>query len=499
VAAAPVTTRGVLMATDLRTRVVSGTFWFGANRLWTQAISWASTLILARLLTPAEYGLVAMALSVVTVMRLMQEYGLGVAIIQRKHLTVEQISAIFWIYLSISGVFTILAFFVAAPAASFYHEPRLVWVVRILSLTFLANAVGTVPYSLLTKAIDLKRRSFAESASVLSASVFTLALAFLGYGFWALVAGQLVVAVVRNLALWYLSGWMPGLRLSFDGMAGIFRFGLTVAGTSGVSQINNVIQTAVVGRVLGSQSLGYYSEAVTLGYDNPAQRLTTSVINQVSLPVFSELQDDLAGLRRYFLQISKYLALVVLPVQAGIALVAHDGISVVLGPKWLPIAPLLQVLTVAATLLVLQLPVAPLLTSRGKPWIAFRLSLWTTIATTGGLVCGIPFGILGVVVAVTLVSSARRIWMIAVALRELQVTFRTYLKNMQSALAATALLAIAVWGVDILFAHSFGATRLIAEVVVGAGVYGTSILVGDKGISADVRILASSLLAPKSA
>jgi teichuronic acid exporter len=487
------------MATDLRTRVANATFWAGANRLWTQTISWATTLILARLLTPAEYGLVAMALTVVTVMRLLQEYGLGVAIIQRKQLSTEHINAIFWIYLSISGAFTILAFFIALPAASFYHEPRLTWVIRILSLTFLANALGTVPYSLLTKAIDLKRRSLAESASVLSASVFTLTLAFLGYGFWALVAGQLVVAVVRNLALWYLSGWMPGARMRFDGMPGIFRFGLTVAGTVGANQINDVIQSAVVGRQLGSQALGYYSEAVTLAYDNPAQRLTTSVINQVSLPVFSELQDDLSSLQRYFLHISKYLALVVLPVQAGIALVAHDGIGVVLGSKWLGVAPLLQIMTVAATFHVLQLPVSPLMTSRGKPWIALRLSIGTLIATAVALVTGVQFGLYGVAIAVTAVASGRRFWMVAVGLKELQLPARRYVSNMQWPLAATVLLAIAVWSIGILFAHSFAATRLIAQIVGGGAVYATTILVSDRGISSDVRILAASILAPKSA
>ena len=487
------------MANDLRTRVLSGTFWFGANRLWTQAISWASTLILARLLTPAEYGLVAMAVSVVTVMRLLQEFGLGVAIVQRKHLTAEQINAIFWIYVSISTAFTVLAFFVALPAAVFYHEPRLTWVVRILSLTFLANAVGTVPYSLLTKAIDLRRRSFAESAAALSSSAFTLFFAFLGYGFWALVVGQLVSATVRNVAMWYFSGWMPGRHMTFDGMGALFRFGLTVAGTSGVNQFNTVVQTAVVGRALGSQALGFYSEALLLGYDNPAQRLTTSVINQVSLPVFSELQDDLRSLQHYFLRISKYLALVVLPVQAGIALVAHDGVSVVLGHKWLPIAPLLQILTLGATLLVLQLPVAPLLTSRGKPFIAFRLSLWTAVTVTGALLCAVSFGIVGVMIAVTVVGSARRIWMLAVALRELQLSFTHYLRNIQSSLGATVVMAIAVWGVGMLFGHSAVATRLIAQIATGAAVYGICILISDRGISSDVRVLAASVLTPKNA
>lgn len=487
------------MPTDLRTRVVSGTFWFGANRLWTQAISWASTLILARLLTPAEYGLVAMAVSVVTVMRVLQEYGLGVAIIQRKHLTAEQINAIFWTYVSISAAFTILAFFVAPPAAAFYHEARLTGVVRILSLTFLANAVGTVPYSLLTKAIDLRRRSFAESAAALSSSAFTLAFAFLGYGFWALVAGQLVSAIVRNMAFWYFSEWVPGRHMSFDGMRGLFKFGLTVAGTSGVNQLTTVVQTAVVGRALGSQALGYYAEALLLGYDNPAQRLTTSVINQVSLPVFSELQDDLPSLQHYFLRISKYLALVVLPVQAGIALLAQDGVRVVLGVKWLPIAPLLQILTLGATLTVLQLPVAPLLTSRGKPYIAFRLALWTSVVVTGGMLFGVSFGVVGVMVAVTIAGSARRIWMLAVALRELQLPFMTYLKNIQSCLAATMLMAIAVWAVGVLFGHSLAATRLIAQISAGAAVYGIIILLSDRSVSSDVRVLAASVLAPKRA
>ena len=144
---------------SLRTRAVKSAAWYGATRLWGQLISWAVTVLLARLLAPEDYGLYAIALSVLAMVELLQEFGLGTALIQRQDLTRAQVSAVFWVVASTSLLLTGLTMVAAGAISRIYGEPGLAWPLRLLCLTFLLNSLGTVPYSLLTKNINLRRRS----------------------------------------------------------------------------------------------------------------------------------------------------------------------------------------------------------------------------------------------------------------------------------------------------------------------------------------------------
>src|SRR5687768_14177820 len=139
---------------DLKTKAIKSTVWYVGTRVWVQALSWGVTLVLARLLSPEDYGLFAMAFTVITFMELFQEFGLGVSIIQRPNMSKFQINAIFWLLAGASILIVVFTFLGAEFASRFYEEPRLVWMIRILSLSFLFNSLGVVPYSLLTKEID---------------------------------------------------------------------------------------------------------------------------------------------------------------------------------------------------------------------------------------------------------------------------------------------------------------------------------------------------------
>ena len=219
---------------DLNTQVIKSTVWYVTTRLWTQLLSWAVTLVLARLLTPKDYGLFAMSLAVVTFLELFQEFGFGVAIIQRQDLSRRQLNTMFWIVSTASLAIVAVAFLGAELVATFYREPQLIWMVRILSLTFLLNSLGMVPYSLLTKEIDFKHRSLAEGFGVVASAGVAIILAYLSYGVWALVLGQLAKAVARNISMTVFCGWFPGFETSLSGMKGIMKFGLQIAGAGGI-------------------------------------------------------------------------------------------------------------------------------------------------------------------------------------------------------------------------------------------------------------------------
>src|SRR5215472_11732773 len=165
-------------AFDLRTRAIKSTAWLLSFRLGSQFLSWAVSILIARFLTPGDYGLFAMALTVVGAMELLRVLGLGAAIIQRQDLTAEHLNTIFWIVALVSSALVVALWIGAGAAASFYDELRLVCVLRILGVTFLLNVVGFIPYALLTKDIDFRRRSIAAMIGVISYSIVALGLAY---------------------------------------------------------------------------------------------------------------------------------------------------------------------------------------------------------------------------------------------------------------------------------------------------------------------------------
>ena len=252
-------------AAPLHTLAVKSAAWYGATRLWGQAVSWGVTLLLARLLVPADYGLFAIALSVLAVLELLQEFGLGTAIVQRQDLTRAQVNTIFWMMATASLLLTVATFLVAGPISDFYAEPHLTWTLRILSLTFLLNSLGTVPYNLLTKAIDLRHRSLAEALGTGVSALVALGLAWMGHGVWALVWGHLARAVVLNTAMAFFAAWYPGFAISGRGMRSIVAFGLRIAATHVVGTFAPATTTFILARLLGATSVGLFAMAQGLG------------------------------------------------------------------------------------------------------------------------------------------------------------------------------------------------------------------------------------------
>ncbi|MGH7300966.1 MAG: lipopolysaccharide biosynthesis protein, partial [Candidatus Rokuibacteriota bacterium] len=331
-------------APSIRTLATKSAAWYGATRLWGQLISWIVTILLARLLMPQDYGLFAMALSVLALLELLQEFGLGTALIQRQHLTREQINSVFWVITGASLVLTVGTFLAAGTISDVYGEPKLMWPLRMLSLTFLLTTLGMVPYSLLTKALNLRQRSLAEACATTVSALVALTLAAMGWGVSALVLGHLARALVLCVLMAVFARWLPGLSVSRDGLRSLLGFGLKVAGSHLVGTGSRAVGTLVMARMLSSAAVGLYSMAE--GLTEAPNRLSTAVINQISLPVFAKLQHDREHLAAHFLKISKFLAIVSLPVQLGLALVAPDLIPLLLSPNWLPMIVPFQILCV---------------------------------------------------------------------------------------------------------------------------------------------------------
>ncbi len=480
---------------SLRKRMVTSAAWYAGTRAWMGVISWAVSIFLARLLLPQDYGLFAMALSVIHVLELLQNLGLGVAIIQRQDLSPRHLNAIFWIMLGLSVAIAILASVLAGVAAQIYAEPRLTWLVRFLALALVLDAFGLVPYNLLTKEIEFRGRSLAEAVAVVVSAASALALAYLGFAFWALVVAHLVRSVIRNAGMLLASGWRPGFDVSFTGMRSVLGFGIRVAGAQVIYTLSGAGQTAILGRFLGATDLGYYSMASSLGKRNPLHKVSTSVINQLSLPVFSKIQHDTPRLRAHFLKVSKYLAALAIPMQLGMAMVALDLVLLLLTEKWLPIVTFVQVFAVGGILDIMPLPSTPLLTARGKSQMVVRVATLSAVLMSAVYLVGTRWGLVGVAIGWLVGFSVVRGFLLWLSLREIDIPVSRYLETLYSPLLASATMVVIVLSVRRFIPGSPGSVEhLLITVAVGAVSYGLALLLIDREFWRELRGIALEML-----
>ena len=448
-----------LGGTELRRRAVKSTAWFGVTRIGVQVSLWLVTIVLARLLTPGDYGLFAMALSILAFVEIFQELGLDAAIIQRQQVTREQLNGVFWFVVGAS-----------------------------------ANSFGMVPQTLLTKEIHLHRRSMAEAAGVIVSIPVALGLAYGGYGVWALILGHVARAVALNITLAVLARWVPGLSVTFRGMRQILTFGLQIFGGRVIATLSTALNIAIVGRMLGGRAVGLY--AMGRGLADGPHRISTSVINQISFPIFSRIQDDRATLVRYFLMISKYLAIISLPVQVGIALLAAELVPVVLSESWNEMVGILQIFALGGIAAVLPLPSAPLLQARGRPEVILRFGWISSTAVAVALLLGATFGLKGAAIAWLVAFVPARSILLLLGLRELGLSVQGYLRQLLSPLLATAAMAFSVLVVARLFTSEAEPLAQIAiEIGIGALTYVSALLVLDRRLTADIRTIAQDLFA----
>lgn len=485
-------------APPIRAQAVKSAAWYGVTRLWGQLLSWGVSIVLARLLMPADYGLFAIALSITMLVEMLQDFGLGTALVQRQDLTRPQINAVFWTVVTSSLVITSATFLAAEWIAAFYAEPSLAWVLRVLCLTFLLNSLGMVPYSLLTKALNLRHRSMADVSGTTIGSVAALVLAYFGFGVWALVLGQLSRAAVLNGMLFVLSRWSPGLQVTREGLGDVLLFGIRIASMHIVGNLSPTVSVFVLARVLGGAAVGLFSMAQSLA--EAPHRISTAIINQVSFPVFSRLQGQPEMLASYFLKISKYLAVVSLPVQVGLILVASDLVPVLLSAQWEAMVVPFQIVCLESTVVVLTLTASPLLTALGRANLLLARSFLSVSTMIAATLVGVPFGLTGVALARVIAMVPLRLTLLLPCLWALEVPMRTYLRQLVSPMLATGLMSGAVLTVH----HAFPVDgrpieRLGVSVAVGAVTYVLAILLLDRTLGSDIRHVAKDLFSTSKA
>jgi teichuronic acid exporter len=337
---------------SLRARVLSGLLWTGGMRLITQIMTWAVTLVVIRLLTPSDYGLLAMATVFVSFLSLVAEAGLGPALIQTADLDELKLRRIFGAVILIDLALFVLQFAAAPAIAHFFEEDRLIAIIRALSAQFLLMIFTVIPLALLNRTVEFKRQSIIGLLSSVCGSLSSLALALSGYGVWALVLSTLITSACNAIAINLVAPFLKWPAFSLRGMRSLIVIGGQVTAARVLWFFYSQADIFVAGKLLGKDLLGFYSVSMHLA-SLPVQKLS-GIINEVAYPAFAEAQHKRETLSLHILKALRVMSFFAFPVLWGISSIAPEIVAVLLGAKWSPAVVPLQLLPLVMPLTMLS-------------------------------------------------------------------------------------------------------------------------------------------------
>lgn len=381
-------------ATALDRSLVRGVSWTAGVKGATLLLSWVSTVIVARILSPADYGLVAMATVYIGLTTMVTDFGIGSAIIALRECSDELAAQLHVVSALIGLAGFAISCAAAIPLSKFFGSPALVSVLIVLASALVFDSLRTVPVAMLGRQLRFKALALLEALKVLVAVVFTLTLAALGRGYWALVLGNVIASIVLTIIVTIILP-RPFVRPQFARLKGVLRFSSNfLMGQLAWYGYSNA-DFIVAGRVLGRLPLGEYTLAWTLT-TAPADKIM-AVFGRVMPTMLAAAQRDIEALRRYFLLFTEALALLIVPAATGLALVAPDFVPLVFGAKWMAAVIPLQLLCLYSVIHILGTPTAPVLQVSGQASFPARCGVATLLILPPAFYfCGARWGTTGV-------------------------------------------------------------------------------------------------------
>jgi O-antigen/teichoic acid export membrane protein len=407
---------------DLKGRSVRG----GMLTLTSQGAQFllqtVSTIVLARLLTPADFGLVAMVTAVTNLGQAFADLGLSEATIQRPEISHDQVSTLFWINVAIGLALTVITSALAPVLAWFYREPRLIHITLLVSVTFLIGGLRVQHDALLRRQMRFSSLAVRDITAYLIAVPVAIFLAWRGFGYWAIVALPLTLNITQMLLTWLLARWIPGLPRRDAKVRSLIAFGGNVAASYLVFNANRSADSILIGWHWGAGPLGLYSRAYNL-LMLPVRQLGAPA-RSVAIPAFSRVQADPERLARYYLRTANLIMWIIAPIFGFLFVAAGPVIILTLGYRWREAAPVFQILAIFALGQLLFESTLWLLVSRGQSRRMLKLLLTISPIIIGGYAIGLPFGIKGVALSGSLVLLAAFPWILKFTFRGTSLTLQ---------------------------------------------------------------------------
>lgn len=380
------------MATDsLKQKTTKGLFWSSVERFSNQGMSFFFSVILARLLSPSDYGIIAMVTIFFAVAQSFVDSGFSNALVRKTDRREEDLSTCFYFNIGVGIVAYIVLFLIAPFIADFYNQQILSPIIRITGLGVVLNSLCVVQQALFTIKIDFKSQAKVTLSATIISGIVGVVLAYQGYGVWALVWQGVVLSLVRMGLLWLMSKWRPTTGFSKSSFNYLFGYGSKLLASGLLDTIYNNIYPIVIGKFYTPAQLGNYSRALSFA-QLPSSNIT-SILQRVTFPVLSTIQDDIPRLQANYRRLLKLSAFIVFPLMMGLAAVAFPMIRIVLTPKWEGCSLYLQIICFALMWYPIHAINLNLLQVKGRSDLFLRLEIIKKIVGVCIMCITIPLGI----------------------------------------------------------------------------------------------------------
>jgi len=372
---------------SLKKKSISAVIWSGADLFMRQGFQFIVAIILARLLSPDEFGTIALLYLFTGIASTFVDSGFSAALIQKNDATLTDESTVFWFNLFMGAVMTAGLWFIAPWVSEFYNSPELIVLTRFLAFTVVINALGSVHNTLFVKALNFKPGMKIGVISSLSSGLLAIYLAREGFGVWALAVQALLTSIVTTILLWFFSPWRPRWKFSLKSVQSLFGFGSYLMAAGLIDIIYKQLYTVLIGKIYGVSQLGFYDRA-----NNTKQipiKLLSGILARVAFPIFSAAKKDKEKLYKGVQLAVQSLMLINTPIMFGILVTADNLVLVLFGEKWLESVPLLQILCLAGIFWPLHVINLNVLKAQGYSGLFFKLEVFKKVFGTLFLLVGI--------------------------------------------------------------------------------------------------------------
>ena len=452
---------------DKRAKVVSNLIWRFFERCGAQLVSFAVTVVLARILDPAEYGPIAKVAVFTSILLVFADSGMANALIQKKDPDDLDYSSVFWFNLSFGVTLYALLFAFAPLIARMYRDPGLTPILRVLGLTLVVAGVKNVQQAYVSKTLQFKRFFFATLGGTLFSAVLGIAMAKLGFGVWALVAQQLSNVTVNTCILWFTVGWRPQKLFSLERLKGLLNYGWKLLGAQLLDTVYLKLYPLLIGLRYTDADLAFFDRGNHL--PNLVVENINYSIDSVLLPVLSDKQDQKDALREMTRRAIRTSSYVMLPLMAGLAVCAEPLVRLLLTAKWLPCVPFMQVFCVYYALFPLHTANLNAIKAIGRSDVFLKLEVIKKVLETLVLLVTLRIGVFAMALGQLfcgLVSLLINAWPNR---KLLDYPYRTQLRDVLPTLALTLVMALVVWPVTLLGLNDV--LTLLIQIPLGVGVY----------------------------
>lgn len=452
---------------NLKKKTLTNFIWRFLERCGAQGVTLIVSIVLARLLNPEIYGTVALVTVFTTIMQIFVDSGMGNALIQKKDADDLDFSSVFYFNILMCSVLYLIMFFAAPFIAAFYKIPELTAVVRVLSLILIISGVKNVQQAYVSRHLMFKKFFFSTLGGTIGAAIIGIAMAYLGFGVWALVAQMLFNTTIDTLILWITVKWRPKKMFSIQRLKSLFSYGWKLLVSSLLDTVYNNIRQLIIGKVYTKSDLAYYNNGKK--YPEYLVSNINTAIDSVLLPTMSNEQDHPERVKSMTRRAIKTATFIIMPLMVGFAVCSKQLVSLILTDKWLPAVPFMQIFCISFAFYPIHTANLNAIKAMGRSDLFLKLEIMKKSIGVVTIIIAVKFGVMAMAYSMLVTSFISQVVNSWPNKKLLNYSYLEQVKDMLPQIGLSLLMGIIVYFVS--FLHLNSLITLLIQVPIGVIVY----------------------------